>query len=371
MNSPFDQYISASFLYLDIKGYSLLDEDRLSKFHKKVYPEIHAITEKIDGYLYKNTWGDGIILVHNDSELLLDIALEIRDYFRSCRYTTFDLLRNTDLGSRLFIGRGEFLRSSDPFTEREGLFGIELVATARLEPLVPPNRVLVSSEVKDHVEMRLHREARTLRFKFTDLGAVELAKQFGSSQIFEVTFKGELSVAFESDQMSKSSPIRSDDFKSTQKSNFSRRIFIIHGHDGELKNEIARLLERLDFIPVILHEQADRGQTIFLKLSNEMADIGFAFVLLTPDDVGALKQNIESLQPRARQNVVYEHGLFTGHLGQDRVCAICKGDIEIPSDLHGILYKKIPVGSGAWSIALDIIQELRAAGYEVDANKLN
>lgn len=70
------------------------------------------------------------------------------------------------------------------------------------------------------------------------------------------------------------------------KQDFSRRVFIVHGHDGELKNELARFLERLDFEPVILHEQPDHGQTIIAKLRGEMSDVGFAFVLLTPDDLG-------------------------------------------------------------------------------------
>ncbi len=151
---------------------------------------------------------------------------------------------------------------------------------------------------------------------------------------------------------------------------FSRRVFIVHGHDQALKNELARLLEKLDFVPIILHEQPDRGQTIIEKLDREMSDAGFAFVVLTPDDVGALATNADTLQPRARQNVVFEHGLFAGRLSHSRVCAIRRGDVEIPSDIHGIVYKTVPVGGGIGSIALEIANELKAAGYVVDANRL-
>lgn len=151
---------------------------------------------------------------------------------------------------------------------------------------------------------------------------------------------------------------------------YSRRIFLVHSHDGELKNELARLLERLQFEPVILHELADRGDTIFAKLTGEMSDVGFAFVLLTPDDIGGSGPANTALKPRARQNVVFEHGLFVGHLRSDRVCAITKGEVELPSDLHGVLYKPIHVGGSVASITFDIVKELRAAGYEVDANRL-
>jgi len=157
---------------------------------------------------------------------------------------------------------------------------------------------------------------------------------------------------------------------SENREDYSRRIFIVHGHDGELKNELARLLERLGFEPIILHEQPDRGQTIFAKLHGEMADVGFAFIILTSDDVGATVSEADDLKPRARQNVIFEHGLFSGFLKPERVCAIRRGDVEIPSDLHGVLYKTLPIGNSIRSIALEIANELRAAGYAIDANKL-
>lgn len=158
--------------------------------------------------------------------------------------------------------------------------------------------------------------------------------------------------------------------RSDAKPEYSRRVFLVHGHDGELKNELARLLQKLDFQPVILHERPDRGQTIIAKLTGEMSDVGFAFVLLTPDDVGAVAVKRGDLSPRARQNVIFEHGLFVGHLAPDRVCAIRRGDVETPSDLQGVLYKTISEGNSIASIALEIVNELRAAGYLVDANKL-
>jgi predicted nucleotide-binding protein len=76
------------------------------------------------------------------------------------------------------------------------------------------------------------------------------------------------------------------------------------------------------------------------------------------------------MQSRARQNVVFEHGWLIGALGTHRVCAIVKDRVEVPSDLAGVVYKQIPPGKGIDSIAMQIVQELKAAGYQVDANKL-
>jgi predicted nucleotide-binding protein len=151
---------------------------------------------------------------------------------------------------------------------------------------------------------------------------------------------------------------------------YSRKIFIVHGHDEGLKNELARFLSTLEFEPVILHEQPDRGQTIFSKLDREMRDVGFAFILLTPDDVGAVAAQRDALQPRARQNVVFEHGFFAGYLSPARVCGILRGDVELPSDLHGVVYKTVAVTGSFASIAFELAKELKAAGYIVDANRL-
>lgn len=155
-----------------------------------------------------------------------------------------------------------------------------------------------------------------------------------------------------------------------EKRTFSRRIFIIHGHDAGLKNEMARFLEKLQFQPVILNEQPDQGRPLLTKLRAELADIGFAFALLTPDDVASAAAAPRTKRNRARQNVVFEHGMLVGMLGPERVCAVVKGDVEVPSDLAGVLYKKLGVGEPLDSIGMALIKELKTAGYDVDANRL-
>jgi predicted nucleotide-binding protein len=144
----------------------------------------------------------------------------------------------------------------------------------------------------------------------------------------------------------------------------SRRVFVVHGHDDGPREAVARFLERIGFEPIILHEQANRGRTIIEKVEAH-GDAGFAVVLLTPDDEGCLKG--ETPQPRPRQNVLLELGYFAGRLGRANVCALKVGDIELPSDFGGVVWEKFDV-SGGWKLAL--ARELRAAGFEVDGNKL-
>lgn len=73
------------------------------------------------------------------------------------------------------------------------------------------------------------------------------------------------------------------------------------------------------------------------------------------------------LKYRARQNVVFEHGYLIGKLERKNVCALVKNDVEKPNDISGVVYISYDE-SGAWKI--EIAKELKAAGYNIDFNKL-
>lgn len=143
----------------------------------------------------------------------------------------------------------------------------------------------------------------------------------------------------------------------------SRKIFIVHGHDGEAREKLARYLEKLDFEPIILHEQANRGRTIIEKVEAN-SDVDFAVVLLTPDDEGCKKG--EALEPRVRQNVLLELGYFIGKLSRERVCAFRRGTVNIPSDFAGVVWTEMDEFNG-WK--QELVRELKAAGYSIDGNK--
>ena len=145
--------------------------------------------------------------------------------------------------------------------------------------------------------------------------------------------------------------------------NTSRKVFVVHGHDEGAREKIARFLERLDFEPIILHEQASLGRTVIEKVEAHR-DVGFAVVLLTPDDEGCEKGGTP--RPRARQNVVLELGYFLGYLGRNRVCPLKRGDLEIPSDFEGVVYVPFDTSEG-WKQALG--KELEGVGFKIDWNK--
>lgn len=131
----------------------------------------------------------------------------------------------------------------------------------------------------------------------------------------------------------------------------SREVFVVHGHDGEVKESVARFLEKLGLVPVVLHEQPNQDRTIIEKFEVCSSDVAFAVVLLTPDDFGCPADDKSTLYPRARQNVILELGYFLGRLTRTRVCALHKGGVELPSDYQGVVYIEFDA-AGAWKAKL-------------------
>ena len=136
----------------------------------------------------------------------------------------------------------------------------------------------------------------------------------------------------------------------------SVKSFIVHGHDESAKYQLKNYLQNiLGFQePIILHEQPSLGRTIIEKFENESFDVDVVFVLLTPDDkvVDHLASNSE--KRRARQNVIFELGYFLGKIGRKkgRVLLLYKEEIELPSDIQGLVY-------------IDITNGIEAAGEQL------
>jgi predicted nucleotide-binding protein len=148
----------------------------------------------------------------------------------------------------------------------------------------------------------------------------------------------------------------------------SNDIFVVHGHDERAKAEIEIFLKEIGLTPIVLHRQPDEGQTILEKFEKH-SNVGYALILLTPDEIAYLASEESKVdsernkENRARPNVIFEFGYFVGKLGRSRVCCLYTGDVALPSDLGGLLYKQFKVSIK--EVAYDIIKELKAVGYKV------
>ncbi|MDD4938465.1 MAG: nucleotide-binding protein [Candidatus Shapirobacteria bacterium] len=145
----------------------------------------------------------------------------------------------------------------------------------------------------------------------------------------------------------------------------TEKVFVVHGHNNGIKNEVARYLEKLELTTVILHERPNSGKTIVEKFEDESSQTDFAVILLTADDQGSEISDSQTLKLRARQNVIFEFGYFMGKMGRSKVVALVEDGVEIPSDYSGVVYIQID-RSGAWK--LELAKELKTAGLKVDLN---
>lgn len=143
----------------------------------------------------------------------------------------------------------------------------------------------------------------------------------------------------------------------------NNKVFIVHGHDSELKYKVAHFLNKLGVKPIILHEQTNSSRTIIEKIENYGSEAKAAIILFTPDDIGKAVSENET-KTRGRQNVVFEAGYFMGLLGRNNTILI-KSDnsIELPGDLDGIVYSD---SANEFMIA----KELKSMGFDIDLNKI-
>jgi predicted nucleotide-binding protein len=148
----------------------------------------------------------------------------------------------------------------------------------------------------------------------------------------------------------------------------SKKVFVVHGHNEVAKTNLEVLLNEIGLQPIVLHRQADEGLTVIEKFEKH-SDVGYAFILLTPDDVAypkadeAKNDKDRKKELRARPNVIFEFGYFVGKLGRSRVCCLYTGDVTLPSDVSGMIYKKF--NASIDEVAYSIIKDLKASGYSV------
>ena len=148
----------------------------------------------------------------------------------------------------------------------------------------------------------------------------------------------------------------------------SKKVFIVHGRDEAAKTNLEVFVIENGLEPVVLHRQADEGMTIIEKFEKH-SDVGYAFILLTPDEVAYLAA--EDTKPdderkkelRARPNVIFEFGYFVGKLGRSKVCCLYTGGVTLPSDVSGMIYKSY--NNNVEEVGYSIQKDLKAAGYNL------
>lgn len=117
------------------------------------------------------------------------------------------------------------------------------------------------------------------------------------------------------------------------------KVFIVHGHDINAKLSLENILFKWGLVPYAIIDDSGNGKTIIEKLEVETKSCAFSIVILTPDDAGyAIKDGDGSSHKRARQNVILEMGMLLAFMGREKVSILRHKDVEIPSDISGVIY---------------------------------
>jgi predicted nucleotide-binding protein len=147
-----------------------------------------------------------------------------------------------------------------------------------------------------------------------------------------------------------------------------KKVFIVYGHDTASRNDLELIMLRLDLQPIILSNMVPKGQTIIEAL-DEHSEVHCAVVLLTPDDEGYPAGQDNLKKPRARQNVVLELGMFLSKVGRSRVIILHKGNLELPSDIAGLIY--LPYKNNVSEVKTKLGAALQEMGFHIEIAKLS
>ena len=152
-------------------------------------------------------------------------------------------------------------------------------------------------------------------------------------------------------------------------SDVRRRVFVVCGTDGEMKQAVTNALTKLRLVPVVMCEEPSQGRKIVERFQ-DYADVGLAVVLLSPDDSVYVKDEPPTKRKlRPRQDVVFELGFLLGKLGKGNVLVFFRecSNFEIPTDFEGIKVTAFD-DRDSWKLAL--IRELTNCGYNVDTDRI-
>ncbi len=220
--------------------------------------------------------------------------------------------------------------------------------------------VFVASYLDDRY---IKQEIRTMNISL--MNGSELAYREKYHELLRIIFQKvdaeikKLTIPFSVDTQVKGSEGKSSPLNEEYKEK-KNKVFIIHGHDGELKEKTARIIESQGIEVSILSETVKRGGTILENLIREINGCKAAVVLYSPDDKMG-----DSYQ--ARPNVIFEHGFVISALGRENVIMISNSkdvDLKLHSDISGLLYI-----DAKNNFKYELLDELKDMGFEIDKNK--
>ena len=120
-----------------------------------------------------------------------------------------------------------------------------------------------------------------------------------------------------------------------------KNVFVVHGHDSNALEELQSILGKHQVQAKVLKEELKNAAHILTALEDLLRECTAGFILATPDDEGRSGKEESRVEPRARENVIFETGLlFAKFRTFDRVAILLKEPLILPSDLHGVYHQR-------------------------------
>lgn len=117
------------------------------------------------------------------------------------------------------------------------------------------------------------------------------------------------------------------------------RAFLSHGRSNEWYKVQSYLEKDLHVHTLELAQEPNMGRTVLQKLNEESEKCSIAVIIMTGEDVTT------DGEIRVRENVLHEIGYFQGKFGLDKVVLLHENGVNIPSNIHGLVYIGFPKDS--------------------------
>ncbi|MEB3320025.1 MAG: adenylate/guanylate cyclase domain-containing protein [Cyanobium sp.] len=165
-----------TILFMDVKGWSKLTSSEIEAYASK---GLRNLSTHLSGHDFINTWGDAIVATFDSARKAAENAIRIRDFFANS-YPDSGVARG--LSCRISLHLGEVIVCHNALIGREDIFGSAVHLAARLEPVTTPGQIFCTLVVANSLKDIEDSSPRAL-----PLGQMELAKKFGTEEIFVVT----------------------------------------------------------------------------------------------------------------------------------------------------------------------------------------
>ena len=144
------------------------------------------------------------------------------------------------------------------------------------------------------------------------------------------------------------------------------KLFIIHGNDEKLKDQLEEFITEIGLEPIVLHQESNDKLTIIEKCE-KYTDVQYAIVILTPDEISYLSSEEKipdekrRKEMKAMQQIIWEFGFLVGKFGNKKVCCFYTEGVTLPIRIPGIIYKKIENGIDEARFLL--MSEVKTTGF--------